>query len=140
MAERDHEENLKSLKQICKDRHFNLNDDKDVIKQDRVTFMGHSITGDGIKADDAKATAILEMPAPTDIHGVKRFCGMIQYLARFMPDLAGYLEPLRKLTRQKAKWDWSPECMEAFNGVKKMISDNTNSGVFRPRKRARTSS
>ena len=43
--------------------------------------------------------AILEMPAPTGIHGVKRFCGMIQYLARFMPDLTGYLAPLRKLTR-----------------------------------------
>ena len=36
--------------------------------------------------------AILEMPAPTDIHGVKRFCGMIHYLARCMPDLTGYLE------------------------------------------------
>ena len=134
MAERDHDENWKRLKQRCKDRHNKLNDDKAVMKQDRVTFMGHSITRDGIKADDAKVKAILEMPAPTDIHGVKRFCGMIQYLARFMPDLAGYLEPLRKLTRQKAEWDWSPEWMEAFNDVKRMISDTPILAYFDPEK------
>ena len=123
MAERDHDENWKRPKQRRKDRTIKLNDNKAVMKQDRVTFMGHSITRDGIMADDAKVKAILEMPAPTDIHGLKRFCGMIQYLAIFMPDLAGYLEPLRKLTRNKAEWDWSPECVNAFTDVKKMISD-----------------
>ena len=98
------------------------------MKQDRVTLMGHSIPRDGIKADDAKVKAIVEMPAPTDMHGVKRFCGMIQDLARYTPHLAGYL----KLTQQKAEWDWSPECMEAFTDVKEMISDTRILAYFDP--------
>ena len=115
-------------------RHAKLNYNKAVMKQDRVTLMGHSITRDGIKADGAKVKAILEMPAPIDIHGVKLLCGMIQYLEIIMPDLAGYLEPLRKLTRKKAEWDWSPECMEAFNDVKKIISDTPILAYFDPEK------
>jgi hypothetical protein len=28
------------------------------------------------------------MPTPTDVAGVKRLCGMVQYMAKFLPDLA----------------------------------------------------
>ena len=62
-------------------------------------FMGHKIITKGIQADDDKVKAILEMPPPTGIHGVKRFCGMVQYLAKFMPDLATDLEPVVSQSR-----------------------------------------
>ena len=53
-----------------------------------------------MKVDEAKVQAIHDMPAPTDVAGVKRICGMVQYLSRFLPDLAGTLEPIRPLTRK----------------------------------------
>ena len=46
--------------------------------------MGHIITDKGVEADPGKFEAIQKMPAPTDVQGVKRLCGMIQYLAKFM--------------------------------------------------------
>ena len=70
-----------------------LNDDKIVTHQDAITFMGHIISNQGIQAEPAKVSAIVNMPAPTDIAGIKRFCGMVQYLSRFLPNLAGDLEP-----------------------------------------------
>ena len=48
--------------------------------------MGHQITKDGNRADPSKVTAIREITSLTDIHSVKRFCAMVQYLARFMPN------------------------------------------------------
>ena len=60
----------------CLERHIILNDEKADMKKNEISFMGHQITKDGIRADPNKATAIREMPSLTDIHDVKRFCGM----------------------------------------------------------------
>ena len=122
LAERDHDDNLKRLQERWTERNIKLNNAKAEYKRDNVIFMGHKINTEGIQADDDKVKAILEMPSPTDIHGVKRFCGMIQYLARFMPDLATDLEPIRGLTRQGVVWNWSKQCEEAFKTVKRKIT------------------
>ena len=63
--------------------------------------MGHMITTEGVQADQSKVEAILNMPAPTDVHGVKRVCGMIQYLYKFLPNLASELQLIRQLTKKK---------------------------------------
>ena len=49
--------------------------------------MGDLITNKGIEADPQKVTAItkMHMPIPNDVSGVKRLCGMEQYLAKFRP-------------------------------------------------------
>ena len=92
LAELDHDDNLKKQMQRCTERNINLNNAKAEFKRDSVIFVGHKMTTEGIQADENKVNTILEMPPPTDIHGVRRFCGMIQYLARFMPDMATDLE------------------------------------------------
>ena len=109
LAELDHDDNLKKLMQRCTERNIKLDNAKAEFKRDNVIFIGHKMTTEGIQADENKIKAILEMPPPTDIHGVRRFCGMIQYLARFLPDMAIDLEPIRALTRQHTDWNWSPK-------------------------------
>ena len=76
----DHDTNLHRLYERCRERHIILNDEKADMKKSEISFMGHQITKNGICADPKKVTAIREMPSPTDIHGVKRFCGMVQYI------------------------------------------------------------
>ena len=105
--------------QRCTERNIKLNNAKAEFKRDSVIFMGHKLTTEGIQADENKVKAILEMPPPTGIHGVRRFCGMMQYLARFMPDMAIDIEPIRALTRQHTDWNWFKGCEDAFKTVKK---------------------
>jgi len=62
------------------------------------------------------------MPTPNDVSGKKRFCCMVQYLTKFMPNLATDLEPLRKLTRKNVPWLWSKACEEAVLTIKNKIS------------------
>ena len=78
LAELDHDDNLKKLMQRCTERNIKLNNAKAEFKRDSVIFMGHKMTTEGIQADENNVKAILEMPPPIDIHGVRRFCGMIQ--------------------------------------------------------------
>lgn len=76
--------------------------------------MGHNITAEGVKPDESKIVAINKMPTPTDPLAVKRFCGMVQYVSKFIPNLATEIEPLRKLLRKDTPWEWTDECARAF--------------------------
>ena len=44
-----------------------------------------------------KIQAILQMPEPKDVTALKRFLGMVTYLAKVMPHLSDMTEPLRRL-------------------------------------------
>ena len=123
-------QNSQQLKQRCKERHILLNDTKEIAEEPKITFMGHLLTANGISPDPAKVTAIKNMPAPTDVSAVRRLCGTVQYLARFIPNLAQHLEPMRVLTRKNADWNWTAECQQAFEKIKNLITEDALLAYF----------
>ncbi|XP_062621337.1 uncharacterized protein K02A2.6-like [Saccostrea cucullata] len=131
-AELDNTEKLKLLYSRCKQANIILNDDKKEIGLREIKFHGHKITSEGVKADDGKVKAIIDMPSPTDISGVKRFCGMVQYMSKFLPSLSTTLEPLRTLTRKDTPWTWTKKCEKAFNDVKKQLTCTPVLAYFNP--------
>ena len=64
------------------------------------------------------------MPAPEDLelHGVKRICGMIQHMSKFLPNIADELEPIRALTRKDTPFVWSMPHEKAFQRVKDKLT------------------
>ena len=118
VADADHEHNRLALQGRCAE-----NGEKTFLQQTEIKFMGHLITNEGVKADKSKVKAILDMPAPINVHGVKRLCVMIQYLAKFLPNLADDLQPIPELTKNDVEWNWSTECQEAFQKVKEKITN-----------------
>ena len=122
------------LKKRCHNRNIKLNERKAVTEQKEVTFMGHVITADCIRPDLNKVLAIRDMPTPQNIHDARRLCGMIQYLARFLPDLADMLEPIRALTRKNTQWDWNTDCQDSLRRIKNAISEAPVLQYFDPEK------
>ena len=47
--------------------------------------MGHLVTDKGVLLDPDKVTAIRNIPAPTDLYGVHRLCGTVNFLSDFIP-------------------------------------------------------
>ena len=82
-ATKNHDENLVAFLRRCDKENLVLNADKLHLRQTSVTFIGHVATDEGLKADQAKVKAIADMPTPTDVAGVHRFLGMVQYLSKF---------------------------------------------------------
>ena len=87
--------------------------------------MGHKPTVKGMATDPAKVTAITEMARPTSKTGVQRFLGMCQYLSKFTPNLSERVLPLRKLTKQDAKFIWANTHKSAFQTAKELIATTT---------------
>ncbi len=121
-AIKDNDVKLAKLYQRCKEQHIILNDAKKEIGKSEIQFHGHRFTDHGVKVDKSKVEAVLKMPHPTDIQGVKRLCGMVQYMAKFLPNLAADLEPIRALTRKDTEWNWSTACDIALETVKQKLS------------------
>ena len=97
---REHDANLQSFLKRCAEKNVVLNFDKLQLRRDKVPFIGHVATAEGLKAAPEKVKAILLMPQPTDIAGVRQFLGMVQYLAKFLPKLSDMTQPLRVLTQK----------------------------------------
>ena len=55
--------------------------------------MGNLLTAEGIVTDLKKVTAMKDIPTPTDVTSLKRFLGMVNYLANVLPHLSSVSEP-----------------------------------------------
>ena len=62
--------------------------------------MGLILNKHGVGPTEEKVKAIRETKAPTNVAELRSFLGLVSFSARFLPDFATTVEPLRKLTRQ----------------------------------------
>ena len=131
-AKADHAQNLLLLQKRCKDKNIKLNDKKSDIEKSSISFIGHSISDKGIGPDPRKVKAVQDMPKPTS--GVRRLCGCVQYLARFLLNLADDLKPLRKLTCDDVPWNWDEECDQALAKVKEKVTSTSILTFYDPAK------
>ncbi|RUS90003.1 hypothetical protein EGW08_002270 [Elysia chlorotica] len=131
-TEAEHNDNMKELQRRCRERNIILNEEKACLKKTEIDFLGHTIGKDGLKPDTNKVRAILEMPEPKDVSAVRRFCGIIQYLARFMPNLSRTAEPLRALTRKDAEFNWTERCQASFKELKQKVAEAATLKFFNP--------
>ena len=73
--------------------------------------------------------AIVEMPVPVSIEEeLQRLNGFVNYLAKFLPQIATIMEHIRKLVRKNTPWEWSEQQQEEFEAMKKF---GTESPVLR---------
>ncbi|UYV75553.1 K02A2.6-like [Cordylochernes scorpioides] len=77
-----HDRILRLVLRKLKEAKVTLNKAKCVFGVPRINFLGHILDEDGIRPDPAKIDAVAKMPAPTDVHGVRRFLGMVNHLGR----------------------------------------------------------
>ena len=120
-AKLDHDVKLKCLLERCRTVGIRLNRDKMKLHQTSVTFLGHLVTAEGLKPDPEKVRAIDDMTRPTDVEGVQRINGFVNYLAKFLPKLSDVTEPIRQLTRKNVPWNWSESQENAFQEMKSLV-------------------
>jgi len=81
---------------------------------EKVHFLGHASSKEGISIDLAKVTAVVDWPRPTHIIEVRSFLGMAQYYHRFVKDFSKAALPLTQLLRKDRKFEWTTDCEVSF--------------------------
>lgn len=69
-----------------------------------------------------QTTAIKEISYPTDVKGVQQLEGFVNYLAKFLPHISEMF-PVQHYTETDAPWTCSQTHEEAFEKVKKVVSE-----------------
>ena len=64
------------------------------------------------------------MPAPTDKKGVERLLGTVNYLGKFIPNLASLNEPIRVLLRKDIEFQCSHEQGKDLQEIKTVLTEN----------------
>jgi hypothetical protein len=59
---------------------------------------------------------------PTEL---RSFLGLANYCARFVKDLANIVHPLRQLTKNGLKWEWTEAHQTAFNELKSKLTTDS---------------
>ena len=60
-----------------------------------LSYIGHLLTRDGMKLDPQKVNAIKAINIPEDQKELQKFMGMVNYLAKFIPNLSNIAVPLK---------------------------------------------
>ena len=92
-----------------------------------VKYLGHILSSDGIRIGRDRIKAIVDLPAPKNIKQLRSVLGMVNYVRKYLPDLAAITAPMVELTKKEntksvAKL-WGPEHDEAFAKVKKLLTE-----------------
>ena len=120
----EHDANLQAFLHRCRERNLVLNAEKVRYKLQEVSFMGCLLTDEGMKPDPRKVEAILDMPMPTDVEGVRRLINRYSTVPRQVCEgLTDLTAPLRELTHKDSEFTWNESHTKAVRAIHVKLSN-----------------
>ena len=119
----DHEKKLFDVLKKLEDAGYRASEKKSEFFQNKLKWLGHEIDEEGIKPNNEKVKAILDLKHPENPKQLKSFLLAIQYLAKILPRLSERTDKLRKLLKKNTEWKWETEQQNDFEMIKKMLTE-----------------
>lgn len=135
VASKSPEEHMDHLNQLFARLEYyglNIHPAKCEFGLDRINFLSHEVTKNGILPSRERVAAIENFPKPTSVKQIQRFLGMVNFYHRFVPNFAQLLAPLHShlvslSTKKKPKptFTWPESCNDCFTKVKQALAEAT---------------
>lgn len=109
-----------------------MNSEKCVIGVNCLPFMGHILTDNGFRPTNDKIEAIKAFRKPISQEEVRSFIGLVNFVGRFVPNLATKTDLLRQFLKKDIKFVWTPAHTKAFNELKCVLTSESILGYFDP--------
>ena len=119
-----HLDKLKLVLQKFKDANLKLTPGKTELLKHEVKFVGLTISADGMKINEDRVKAILELKPPSNAKQLQSVLGFFGYNRAFIKNYAAIAKPLYALLNKHSKFVWGPKCQESFELLKRSIADD----------------
>ncbi|KAK2713670.1 hypothetical protein QYM36_009519 [Artemia franciscana] len=116
----EHDRRLKAVTERALKKGMKFNKDKCSFSASSICYFGHIVGKDGMKPDPEKLRAIKEMPRPQCCEELLMLLGMVNYLAKYIPDLSTRNKILQDILKSKP-FLWSQENDNTLIGLKESI-------------------
>ena len=90
---------MKAVFQRLRDHGLKLKPSKCQFLQDKINYLGHVVSPEGVAVDPGKVEAVQRMVPPTDIKELQSFLGFVGVMRRFIKDYSRLAKPLTDLLR-----------------------------------------
>ena len=114
----EHSEHLRIVLQTLRERKLYAKLRKFKFWLDRVAFLGHVISVEGVSVDPKKIEAVVNWKPSKNVLEVRSFLGLEGYYRKFVEGFSKIASPLTKLTRKDVKYDWVDACQQSFEELK----------------------
>lgn len=111
-----------------------LNEGKCLYGVAKVDFIGHELSAEGVRPAKSKRFAVMNFRAPKNVDELSSFLGLINYVGKFIPNLATVTENLRELKSQQ-NFEWNEKHTIEFEALKKALASDTVLGYYDPEAR-----
>ena len=121
-SELEHERHLGLVLQMLRLHQLYAKFNKCEFWLNRVGFLGHVVSADGIYVDPHKVEAVANWEQPTTVTELQSFLGLAGYYRRFIEEFSKIAGPLHGLTRKGVRFEWTERCEGSFQTLKKRLT------------------
>ncbi|GBG86550.1 hypothetical protein CBR_g41613 [Chara braunii] len=120
----EHAQHFETVLSLLRQHKYKVNLEKCEFGRTKILYLGHEVSAEGIRPEDAKVASIRDWPRPQTVTEVRSFLGMCGYYRNFVKNYSTVASPLTDLTRLDTPWDWSDECEGVFKRLKHALMNH----------------
>ena len=117
----EHLDHLEEVFRRLRDANVKLNPKKCSFVKQRVEYLGHVVTPEGISPNPDKVRVVQEFPTLTNLKKLRSFLGLANYYRRFVRGFSNIVNPLNALTKKNVPFVWTVACAEAFDNLERAL-------------------
>ena len=94
--------------------------------KDKVKYLGHIVSEEGIRKTEDYVKQITNYPQPNTVGELRAFLGLINFQRKFLPHASELQKPLSACTggRRSRKLVWSEEMLHSFEALKREMQND----------------
>ncbi|GJP76686.1 hypothetical protein CLOP_g7129 [Closterium sp. NIES-67] len=115
-------EHLRRVFEILRRERFYVKLSKSNFALEKVQFLGHIVSVQGVHVDPKKIEAVRTWKTPENVKELQQFLGFANYYNRFVPQYAKIAAPLTNLQKKNTPYKWELQHQEAVEQLKQALT------------------
>ena len=117
-----HAEHLRQVFTLLRRDQWKVKLSKCAFGQQRISYLGHVISAEGVATDPSKIKDVVAWPTPTNVKEVRQFLGLAGYYRRFVRQFGILARPLFNLLKKGTPFMWTDNTEQSFQLLKTSLT------------------